>query len=129
LLEQAHFLDLGINIITAANDVIVSPTYVPDLVNTTLDLLIDKERGIWHIANNGETTWSEFAFIAAEKFGLDINLIHAKPLNEMLFIAKRPHYSVLKTEKGIILPSLNDALERFYYEAAQVTKPEELADV
>ena len=33
---------------TAISDVVVSPTYVPDLVDAMLDLLIDRERGIWH---------------------------------------------------------------------------------
>jgi len=116
-------------IFAAANDVVVSPTYVPDLVNATLDLLIDKEHGIWHIANNGETTWSDLAIIAAEKFGLEKNLIEAKPMREMPFIAKRPHYSVLKTEKGIILPSWNDALERYYYETVNTIMPKELVEV
>ena len=37
----------------AAADVVVSPTYVPDLVDATLDLLIDSERGIWHLTNDG----------------------------------------------------------------------------
>jgi dTDP-4-dehydrorhamnose reductase len=35
----------------AAGDMTVSPTYVPDLVNACLDLLIDKECGIWHLTN------------------------------------------------------------------------------
>ena len=29
----------------------VSPTYVPDLVHASLDLLIDGEHGLWHLAN------------------------------------------------------------------------------
>jgi dTDP-4-dehydrorhamnose reductase len=113
----------------AANDVVISPTYVPDLVNATLDLLIDKEQNIWHIANNGETTWSDLAITAAERFGLDTNLIYAKPIREMPFIAKRPKYSVLKTEKGIVLPSLQDALERYLYEAADIIRSNEFVEV
>lgn len=34
----------------------VSPTYVPDLVNTCLDLLIDKGKGIWHLTNSTAVT-------------------------------------------------------------------------
>src|SRR5256885_10419504 len=41
----------------AAADAIVSPTYVPDLAHAALDLLIDGEQGIWHLANSGETSW------------------------------------------------------------------------
>src|SRR3712207_8890966 len=45
----------------AANDTVVSPTYVPDLVNACLDLLIDEESGVWHLANSGALTWAELA--------------------------------------------------------------------
>src|SRR3954471_10498350 len=37
----------------AAADYTITPTYVPDLVNASLDLLIDGETGIWHLANQG----------------------------------------------------------------------------
>jgi dTDP-4-dehydrorhamnose reductase len=46
---------------TAANDVTISPTYVPDLVNTTLDLLLDDENGIWNLSNKGEVSWAVLA--------------------------------------------------------------------
>jgi dTDP-4-dehydrorhamnose reductase len=45
----------------AASDTTVSPTYVPDLVHTCLDLAIDGEAGVWHLANVGATTWEELA--------------------------------------------------------------------
>jgi len=98
---------------TAANDITVSPTYIPDLVNISLDLLIDKQRGIWHISNSGEITWAELARIAAEKFGLPAELIYAKSSKELQYRAVRPKYSVLQSEKGIILPSLDNALGRY----------------
>ena len=48
------------------DDVIVSPTYVPDLANTAMDLFIDEEKGIWHFSNEGMTSWADFAGIIAE---------------------------------------------------------------
>ena len=48
-----------------ADDVRVSPTYVPDLVDACLDLLIDGESGLWHLANAGDVSWAEFAPQAA----------------------------------------------------------------
>jgi dTDP-4-dehydrorhamnose reductase len=45
----------------AADDVRISPTYVPDLVNVCLDLLVDRESGIWHLANHGDVSWAQFA--------------------------------------------------------------------
>ncbi|WP_229507739.1 sugar nucleotide-binding protein [Massilia sp. Dwa41.01b] len=41
---------------TAAGDTTVSPTYVPDLVHTCLDLLIDKEKGIRHLTSGSAVT-------------------------------------------------------------------------
>ena len=37
----------------AADDHVVSPTYVPALVDAALDLLIDRAEGIWHLAGAG----------------------------------------------------------------------------
>ena len=42
------------NEFAVADDIFISPTYVPDLVNVSLDLLIDKEKGIWHLTNKGK---------------------------------------------------------------------------
>src|SRR5690606_27804021 len=36
---------------------IISPTYVPHLVNASLDLLIDEEAGIWHLSNSDALSW------------------------------------------------------------------------
>lgn len=49
----------------------VSPTYVPDLCHATLDLLIDGEKGLWHLANPGRVSWFEFARRLAEGAGFD----------------------------------------------------------
>ncbi|MGI4881446.1 MAG: hypothetical protein ACRYG4_28625 [Janthinobacterium lividum] len=37
----------------------MSPTYIPDLVDATLDLLIDGEVGVWHLSNPGRVSWLE----------------------------------------------------------------------
>ena len=50
---------------------IVSPTYVPDLCHAALDLLIDGETGIRHLANAGALSWHAFASIVAERSGYD----------------------------------------------------------
>src|SRR5947209_16752139 len=42
----------------AARDSVVSPTYVPDLAGVCLDLLIDGERGLWHLSNQGALPWA-----------------------------------------------------------------------
>ena len=62
------------------DDVIVSPTYVPDLCHAAMDLFIDEEEGIWHLSNDGMTSWSDFAGIIADRIGYKKNKLVAKPL-------------------------------------------------
>lgn len=96
-----------------AKDAVISPTYVPDLVHTTLDLLVDDESGIWHLANNGQLSWADFANEIADRFQL--NRKYLKPIctKDFNYPAKRPLCSVLTSSRGILLPSLSDALKRY----------------
>jgi len=96
-----------------AGDVIISPTYVPDLIHTALDLLIDEEKGIWHITNDGNISWSDLAVAFAERAGHTKNNIIIKSSAEMEWKAQRPAYSALKSERGLQLPSLHNAIDRF----------------
>jgi dTDP-4-dehydrorhamnose reductase len=100
----------------AANDAIISPTYVPDLVHASLDLLIDGERGLWHLANRGAVTWAELARTVADMAGLEPALVDARPTRSLGLTAERPSYSVLESERGHLLPSLEDALSRYFRE-------------
>jgi dTDP-4-dehydrorhamnose reductase len=100
----------------AADDAFVSPTYVPDLAHASLDLLIDGERGLWHLANAGAVTWANLARLAAERAGLDPSLIEAVQTRELNLTAPRPPYSVLGSERGVLLPSLDNAISRYFEE-------------
>ena len=100
--------------VSALEDVYISPTYIPDLVNTALNLLLDGESGIWNLANGGELTWADFAKEIAVMGSCNYKLINRVSLEDMAYKAKRPIYSVLKSEHGSILPSLDNALERFF---------------
>jgi dTDP-4-dehydrorhamnose reductase len=97
----------------AASDAKVSPTYVPDLAHACLDLLIDGERGVWHLANEGAVTWAEFARKAAGAAGLDASLVEARRTSELDLRAARPAYGVLASERAQLLPALDDALSRY----------------
>jgi dTDP-4-dehydrorhamnose reductase len=94
---------------------IVSPTYVPDLVNACLDLLIDGEAGIWHLANQGAKSWYEFARMAADMAGLDPNGVQSD-LPKYPGRARRPAYSALTSERSLLLPTLENALARYLRE-------------
>ena len=95
----------------AACDVSISPTYVPDLVNTSLDLMIDGEQGIWHLANVGSVTWADFALQVLKQAGLDTGLIDPRPASEFGWLARRPAYSVLGSERGVLLPPIDRAID------------------
>lgn len=101
---------------TAADDVRLAPTYVPDLVNTSLDLLIDEASGIWHIASQTACTWAELAETAARVAGLSSDFIRRQSMSSFGLAAARPAQSVLVSERGIIMPSLEDALGRCIWE-------------
>jgi dTDP-4-dehydrorhamnose reductase len=102
----------------AADDAVITPTYVPELVNACLDLLIDGERGLWHLANSGAVTWAEFARLAARLAGLDASLVVGRPARLLGLAAPRPAYSALASERGAMLRPLEEALERYVRERA-----------
>ena len=94
--DEYNFVTLALGMLAArrtfvaASDSMVSPTYVPDLVHASLDLLIDGERGLWHLANPGAITWAELARLAANLASLDASFIEARPTKELGLIAPRP---------------------------------------
>lgn len=120
--DDYNFLSIVLKTLTAgrtfsaAADAIVSPTYVPDLVNATLDLLIDGECGIWHLANQGAIAWADLARSVAHLARLDPAQIEARPTLEFGWLATRPSYSVLSSERGILLPPLEQAIDRYLRE-------------
>ena len=115
--QALNALDVGLPF-QAASDVTVSPTYVPDLVNVSLDLLIDRERGIWHLTNGEAVSWFELARRACAAAGVSSERLQEVSVEECGYAARRPGYSALSSERGLLLPSLDDALKR-YVEAVQ----------
>ena len=96
----------------AADDLLISPTYVPDLANTALDLLLDQTGGLWHLANQGTYSWAELARLALRLADLDEACVDARPAASFGWAARRPRYSVLGTTHGALLPSVESGLER-----------------
>jgi dTDP-4-dehydrorhamnose reductase len=104
----------------AAADTTVSPTYVPDLVNVSLDLLLDGASGLWHLANDGAITWWDFAVRAARLAGLDPGRVEACSSAALGCPAARPRYSVLASAHGRLLPDLDDSLARYFHERGRI---------
>jgi dTDP-4-dehydrorhamnose reductase len=117
--DTHNFLALALDAIAAgrpwaaADDQVVSPTYVPDLVHATLDLMMDGAIGLWHLANRDAVTWADFARQAADLAGLPATLVEGRSTASLEQRAPRPRFSALASERGWIMPALANAVERF----------------
>jgi dTDP-4-dehydrorhamnose reductase len=117
--DQHNFVTQALNALDAgqpfqaARDVVVSPTYVPDLVNVSLDLMIDRERGIWHLTNAEPVSWAEFARRACAAAGVDPGALQEVAWDSCGAPAPRPGFSALGSERALMLPPLDDALARY----------------
>ena len=111
---------------TAASDITVSPTDAPDLVHACLDLVIDRERGVWHLTNDTPLTWIGLASKAAELAGIDASRLAERRAADFHFQAQRPYYSALGSSRAILLPPLDEALSRFIGMRAEPKELEEL---
>jgi dTDP-4-dehydrorhamnose reductase len=115
--------DLGEGIkIPEAGDCFFSPTYVPDLVDAVLDLLIDGETGIWHITNPARLSWAEFASTLAEHAGLDPGGVRVLSSQEMGWRAMRPVDVSLSSTRGGLLSETLPAIDRFIADTRHATK-------
>jgi dTDP-4-dehydrorhamnose reductase len=116
--DRFNFVHLVLDTLTkgrsffAAADITISPTYVPDLVNAVLDLLIDGEHGVWHVANSGQVTWAEFARLAALKGGRDATGVKSRPARALGFVAPRPSFTAMTSERGSFMPPFEESLDR-----------------
>ena len=98
--------------VQAAEGFVVTPTFVPDLVHASLDLLIDEEKGVWHLTNQEPVSWFDFGRRVAETLDLDTRLIQPARPAELGWRARRPAYVPLASRHGQLLPKLDDALQR-----------------
>jgi dTDP-4-dehydrorhamnose reductase len=99
------------------DDRIFTPSYLPDVANTILDLLIDDEVGIWHLSNGQPVSWR----------GLAMRLCGPIGANREQVIASRPRlgsrcppHTPLGSEKAVLLPSLDNALGRLAFDFSNV---------
>jgi len=93
-----------------------SLSYMPDLIHAALDLLIDAESGIWHLTNQGETTWTDFANRMAASMS-----VACPPLVRQ---GEDTTNTALTSIRGLIMPSLQSAIERFVQDRCAVLDKE-----
>lgn len=123
--DQHNFVSIALRALRsgepffAAQDMTVSPTYVPDLVHACLDLLIDRESGIWHLTNDGEITWADLARRAAALSQVDASALQACGNQHATLPARRPRYSALGSRRAFPMPTLDDALARYVQQATR----------
>jgi dTDP-4-dehydrorhamnose reductase len=68
-----------------------------------LDLLIDGETGIWHLANDGAMSWFDFARAIARGAALDAGLVFARETSPT-------RCTSLASERGTLLRPLDQAV-------------------
>jgi dTDP-4-dehydrorhamnose reductase len=103
----------------AADDALISPAYLPDLVNVCLDLLVDGLFGLVHLSSAGAASRAQLALSAAEFLRVDPELVR-RPAGPVAARARRPSYSVLGSGRvRNLMPPLADALERNWRELTQ----------
>ncbi len=85
----------SINIVT---DEVLTPTYTLHLAKQIYELVSTDSYGIYHVTNEGECSWYDFAKAIFIEMGFDVNLV---PINSSKFQTnvKRPKYSVLENSK------------------------------
>ena len=87
--------------ISIVNDQIGSPTYAGDLAEFILKVISSESTayGLYHYSNLGAISWYDFAVEIFKQFGKDIDVQPIKT-KDYPTAAKRPKFSVLKTEKA-----------------------------
>jgi dTDP-4-dehydrorhamnose reductase len=93
--------------VVASDRKVVSPTYVPDLVQATLDLLLDEEKGIWHLTNEGAVSWHDLACEAADWAKLGRERIRTPEHEEAADTS-------MTSSRGVILRGLDGGLSDFF---------------
>jgi dTDP-4-dehydrorhamnose reductase len=93
--------------VVASDRKVVSPTYVPDLVQASLDLLLDEEKGIWHLNNQGAASWHDLALEAADWAKLDRQRVRKIEDEEAAD-------NSMTSSRGVILRGLEGGLNDFF---------------
>lgn len=91
--------------IRVVNDQILTPTNAADLAQATRQLAAVHRYGVYHLTNSGECSWYEFARTIFELVGVKADL---QPTSSAEYgsKARRPAYSVLRTEHPYLVPTL-----------------------
>ena len=84
--------------VSVVDDQLGCPTYTGHLASAVAEV-VELPFGVYHLAASGECTWAEFAAAIFEEAGIACRV---RPISTTEFgaKAKRPAYSVMRSEKG-----------------------------
>ncbi len=104
------------NIINVTANIVCSPTYTLDAARQIKHIIENKlDSGIYHVANNGECSWFDFAEEIFRQENIDIKLIPKEETQDTAGV-KRPLYSVIKTVKLRPMRDWREALSEYLRE-------------
>jgi dTDP-4-dehydrorhamnose reductase len=94
-----------------------APTFADDVARAVVDLMTARRFGVYHVTNQGATTWFDFARRIYAGAGMTVGVVPITSA-DLARPARRPENSVLdphplKETIGYLLPSWEDALERY----------------
>lgn len=110
--------------ISVISDQFGSPTYSVDLANKIIQLIEAHESGVFHITNEGYTSWCEFAREIISQNGLMVKVIEIST-SEYITKARRPLDSRLSKESIKKIGKLRywkDAVREFTNEVQQLQR-------
>ena len=130
--KRSSFIELMLRLggegkpLKVVNDQVLTPTYTKELAEHIVKLIDTEEYGLFHITNNGECSWFEFAKEVFKLASLNPDL-STTTTEKFGAKAKRPLYSVLENASlgklGIDnMSSWQDALKKYLIERDIIKK-------
>jgi len=95
------------------DDEIVSPSLVPELVDSALDLLIDGMQGVWHAANVGAISLYQLARAAAVRAGISTSALEPGASLHPWGAEVGPGMRALASERAATLSTIEVALAAY----------------
>lgn len=104
-------------------DRVVSPSFVPDVVEATLFMIRHRPAfGVYHCVNSGHATWLDVAREITRCLGLPDTSLTPVSVRDVPMRAARPQYAALDNGKlaaaGCSMPPWQDAIARYLAERA-----------
>lgn len=96
--------------VPAVGNQIACLTYAPDLARAIIDTIVHGESGLFHLANRPGVSPAEAARKLTEFTG---GVVSEISWSDLVLDAPRPIYSELASTRGVQLPTIRDAIERW----------------